>query len=1492
MASGSQPVVEETTHLLLRKAGRLAPRWLNDFISGELDDELDEDNDDRNDILHVGCATAEFRRDMAKRRGIHCPDNVTPPVLRHELLLKGHQSLQDDKEKKSTQPPRRADGDECDEVLACVCQNCRYHFTFYIDRKKEHLCGTLHGNKTDPFHHLVRVFTDTSVPRSINTKFYPYHALAKFACSAERCDYKISVEISSPRLSDRLLGFLCDNDAIRSRLKRALEEEPQRFADFANVTPNALAYLRAYLRDIVDENREKNPDGTVVERKIDQRNKKFYIQFGNGPEAAELLTYLGFVEVVGEDSRSWKVPSPPFTRPTRPGSQLAFYQDVKSEVETIIGKDSQNLKPNTAISFITTALDIGSYSTTDQKEKDILALYQASDFARLGLTPTMHEMYFWYAYTCQCQVKPKDDSKFFESLERLAIGRNSEDLEMRVQSAASMRTTQPQVPETESLEEDEIRRATELSLQDAQPSSAVNQMSSLDRVTQAYKYFGLAEDQRSDDEVLGKFVSNSEAYPSQKTSLREKLLLIARHTNSANLEGHAVEDMTLEESLQYLDVQLDTDAAFIVNVAQYGCNTGEKDYALVAVALEQIGKARGNDAALLSAAQDISGDHGGEGKFLLDLSGQMNVDTVSSRPRVVDMSLPVGLDNIRNTCYLNSILQYFYTVKPIHDVLHNIDEIGLPYTEASLQSRHIDPGSESLKRGEAYAGRQFVEQISSLYHDMQQCQDSSLKPQQRLAIAALKNHGKLEEDGNELLVKDNMIEQNNAVAFNLASPSRAGTPAPPLPLRHTSASLAAAAQSTTIHVNSPSSLQAATTALAPDAETADSASIQSSQTLVLDESHGGNQADAVPPQPSQVSVSMAEVQEDDDVVHDIPMVVHVEQTGGTDAPPSYKASTSGVSGDASMTDAPAVGVQTVFDPPPTLEPTVEEKIDRALNDTTVKGTDQQDVEEVMGNIFSHLRAAVRATGIDEVTGYQRDPITDTFFWTSASYSRSEQTGAYNRQVAPNRAMSAFPDEHDKLHLLQALSNNFQREFITQGTWYEKFTSIVTLPPILHIHIQRTKGDGTKNRTAITIPEVLHLDQFMDCEEGTELFSRRRHAWNLQERIRSLKGPNGEPMDIVFPPQAIGKATHYTNVVADECIKRNTSTNNPAEIDEMRQATVEDASLGDDEFSEVSVPSDDDEAYVVIDNELQGMLDAAGIVAANAEAEIEAAGHSVDAAVDRFCQSEANKPFFDAARNMTPEELEKVWERQDLAEKCNQMMRHLGDTESGYKEELDGLFEDLKDPRNAYRLHAVVCHSGNTGTAGHYWVWVYDFERSIWRKYNDSVVEEQPDSSIVMNQLSNQGEPYYLAYVRALDVEKYVGVPLRQEPAQQPPGSLASGTPSPPPCPVPKRVSEDDSSDSSSPKSTPLTDDVSTTMLSPAPPPSHPTAHRLTTPPLEVEESQVSVDGGYSGQVDGSTLASRPMPPPPPPLPPTAQTRAPESARDIQEDSTTARETPQ
>jgi ubiquitin carboxyl-terminal hydrolase 25/28 len=67
-------------------------------------------------------------------------------------------------------------------------------------------------------------------------------------------------------------------------------------------------------------------------------------------------------------------------------------------------------------------------------------------------------------------------------------------------------------------------------------------------------------------------------------------------------------------------------------------------------------------------------------------------------------------------------------------------------------------------------------------------------------------------------------------------------------------------------------------------------------------------------------------------------------------------------------------------------------------------------------------------------------------------------------------------------------------------------------------------------------------------------------------------------------------------------------------------------------------------------------------------------------------------------------------------------------------------------------------------SGHYWVWIYDFEQDVWRKYNDSSVEVKRSTAEVLAILSTSGEPYFLCYVRDEDKEKFVDVPRRRRPS--------------------------------------------------------------------------------------------------------------------------------
>lgn len=73
------------------------------------------------------------------------------------------------------------------------------------------------------------------------------------------------------------------------------------------------------------------------------------------------------------------------------------------------------------------------------------------------------------------------------------------------------------------------------------------------------------------------------------------------------------------------------------------------------------------------------------------------------------------------------------------------------------------------------------------------------------------------------------------------------------------------------------------------------------------------------------------------------------------------------------------------------------------------------------------------------------------------------------------------------------------------------------------------------------------------------------------------------------------------------------------------------------------------------------------------------------------------------------------------------------------------FSDLK--ALAYRLYAVFVHRG-TVSFGHYWIYIHDIQRGIWRKYNDEYVTEVQDVSEIFQDTTDQNPPtpYFLVYI--------------------------------------------------------------------------------------------------------------------------------------------------
>lgn len=93
-------------------------------------------------------------------------------------------------------------------------------------------------------------------------------------------------------------------------------------------------------------------------------------------------------------------------------------------------------------------------------------------------------------------------------------------------------------------------------------------------------------------------------------------------------------------------------------------------------------------------------------------------------------------------------------------------------------------------------------------------------------------------------------------------------------------------------------------------------------------------------------------------------------------------------------------------------------------------------------------------------------------------------------------------------------------------------------------------------------------------------------------------------------------------------------------------------------------------------------------------------------------------------------------------------------------------------RLAYRLYAVFMHQGSV-EFGHYYIYIYDFNKEVWRKYNDNEITEVQDTSEIFGKSGRNAErlnpptPYFLVYVNAAMKNKLVEPVCREIEPEQP-----------------------------------------------------------------------------------------------------------------------------
>ncbi|KAK4098713.1 cysteine proteinase [Parathielavia hyrcaniae] len=1154
-----------------------------------------------------------------------------------------------------------------------MCRYCRYHFVFHvIPFVREGAAAHLqhHFQVQDAKWHAIEEREELEP-----CKQNPPHGQVQYACTL--CGIAVHLDISPPRLKPMWIQMITDEGRIKQSMSLAKDRDPTRYTDMTPeketmLMTSALSTLNQYLKNITDD------DGSGPRKKISRRNKTFQVQFGR--DCDHIFRYLGFEEW-NDDVTGESYMLPPRLQPqegkTPVVSLRAFFEDVRSEVQSLLD-DKPPLNGQPVVKPISSARDqLEKALGCDRSHRSLSTLSISSTelphFTALGAPVDADEPLLKFAFARQVETDPESAQAYLEALGTLA-GRRSEDLQLFV------------------FKQQEV-------MFPSQKREAAPGPQDADSVGKAYAHFGLTRDHPQDPAyIIRVYQTYREQSPAQKADHRVALLEIGKDLNSQYIRHEVFgKPMEMSEACQFLGVEPEWPMDSIAVMAQSLSSGRDLDYVdLILLALNTISKTLLADDPNRSAFEGVVAElRFGRMSQFTSAGGDHPGDSVSAAGRThepVDFDLPVGLGNLRNTCYLNSILQYFYSVNAVRNLTISTDLPPLEATEASLSNilRAITRGDDSdsssqsppdLETGRAFVGHEFTRELSTLFRELDATGESSIRPRQRLANAALLRPEKL---------RPRSVETDSTQGANRSD-------APPLPPRIGEGSVSKVPD-------------ASADAPMVDVERVETASSASSQRTLVNQQDGGGDAATAP----------------DDRCDE-------KATSAAEAFPTEPASS-----DPTVGGATQEGVKV-------SKLTVEELA--AELDKPNVGSDQMDVDEVMGNAIDHLRAAFKVSSMGK-SDAAPDPIEQAFFSTFIDNRKKIGEPDWNRTRRSDRWVTAYPAQSGTRDLYDALANSFDLEPLPGDLL--SFTTIERPAPHFHICIQRSDG-VRKNANPITIPETLYLDRFMHtADPQSALFKARKRKWDIKTRLNELA--------------------------------------NPAAKETLETAKAESQVAG---RPPTSVPQNDDlteeeiDGFLVIgcgDFQTQASSSSSGADGATNQSNSDgpASSEELKHLSSKYEVARPNMPPRGPAEppataaTETPEPAPAAphafWQR-FVAEEDEERERLTA--------ERDSLFGDARSV--AYRLHAVVCHAGATASAGHYWVWIRDFERGgVWRKYNDTAVTVHPAGEHVLGELNSKGEPYYLAYVRADEVGGLVSIPRRRPPPPQqtpppvPPRPAATG----------------------------------------------------------------------------------------------------------------------
>ncbi|KAI1613706.1 ubiquitin thiolesterase [Exophiala viscosa] len=1199
-------------------------------------------------------------------------------------------------------------------TVAAFCQVCRLHLQVKVDytiRFQEPPCP----NDDHPLHHLVRSEYQEPLERNAWLRQNPESRdeVYTYKCSSKTCSATVTVRLSPPVLRPSDVRTLVDADLLQQRTKDAFREREGNTEGMKHPGPvDVLTDLRAYIKNSWKARED------VKYRSINLSNRRFIVRFGpEGNACKDVLEHLGFQLVPGE---YWRVPQPvledsqPFQSPVNiwldnaENEILSLLLSLSSEERQQLPDISPPVPAERELSRILGCQDYDSDPSSRAAKPS--PEMRTAPFIALGCPRDLADHLIVKAYHWQVETDPQNAPIYLSHLRYVSNDRQSDVLETEVVIETSKGRF-----DSETLEK-------------------------------AYKTFQLSgrEGAVNDEDIIGTFMATLADSPGQEHDLREYLRIIGVHRNSKLVMDTAQNIMdSYEQALIFLGVDATTEDEFIqaAFTAKTSENKALEQQAIQAVRLiaqhrkssllstwidsgfsaeTQMDPAEGYQALQIQnreiddemimlqynmAVEENPASVEYYNKALAAIASGRNstqlLDHLQSRapqPPAATEGEPVGLENIGNTCYLNSLLQVLFTMTELRRVVLDFDQYRMTLDPESMEQKRVGQRKVSLK--EVQTAQKFVDRLASLFRGMIETPQSSIKPEQELARLTLETESVKERmrrrstlmsdrpslghidsipmlgpltlaEHERVRVTDDVIVQSPTEGDNKFFDPLVRFEEPESKRKDNNDNIEPDVEDITMNDNSSE----ATLVSKPDSD----------QVLLENPSEGQQQP------VSDDKENLSPIKPSPSVTTSLPHNVE----------PLAPASPSKLNAQAGANELSAVPQEVntepepvKYEPPPGKPPPVPPRKPNQTPTTTLEEyARQQDVTEVMNHCIIQLSCAMRPRGYDK-SGEQYDEVHDLFFGQQVVHVQPEKGPSPNVPFL-NIITRVY---HQPPDVYAAMDNEYDLQDAQDGT--KAYTSVARLPPVLTIALDRVAWNQEAKRQEklnyhVDVPETIYMDRYLESASDSDLMHRRQQTWEMKKELAALS---------------------VRRTFLEE--KHGTSKDVPG--------LLEDAKLVLEYLAEVSSDSVSEDLSVN-----PTVVADLGVMAENARAELEGIKSRMD---------------------------------------------HLN-------QQIKEAFVDMR--KHPYRLHAAFFHRGGAA-GGHYWVYIFDHKKEVWRKYNDdrvSVVQNRNEifGKPTQDQWGPPPNPYLLIYIQADRIDDLAET-VKRDIVYPPPDA-------PPPVPARNQMSE-------------------------------------------------------------------------------------------------------